>query len=104
VLCDSIINKDEVIYDLTKVSKSTIELILPLFDYVKADIVARSVRMLDKPQFVFYLNWVMATIEVLKDYLKWWVQAIGGEKVSLITGQPFDKPKETTKPWKVKKI
>ena len=37
VLCDSIINKDEVIYDLTKVSKSTLELILPLFDYVKAD-------------------------------------------------------------------
>ena len=56
VLCDSIISKDEVIYDLTKVSKSTLELILPLFDYVKTDIVARSIKMLDKPQFVFYLN------------------------------------------------
>jgi chromosome segregation ATPase len=56
VLCDSIINKEEVLYDLTKVSKSTLELILPLFDYVKSDIVARSIKMLDKPQFVFYLN------------------------------------------------
>lgn len=46
----------------------------------------------------------MATIEVLKDYLKWWVQAIGGEKVSLITWQPIDKPKEMKKPWKVRKI
>ena len=33
VLCDSIINKEEVLCDLTKVSKSTLELILPLFDY-----------------------------------------------------------------------
>ncbi len=103
-MCDSIINKEEVLYDLTKVSKSTLELILPLFDYVKSDIVARSIKMLDKPQFVFYLNWVMATIEILKDYLRGWAQAIEWEKISLITRQVLDKPKEDKKPWKVRKI
>jgi hypothetical protein len=46
----------------------------------------------------------MATIEVLKEYLKWGVQAIGGEKVSLITRKPIETQKDTTKPWKVKKI
>ncbi len=91
-------------YDLTKISKSTLELILPMFDYIKADMIARSIKMLDKPQFVFYLNWVMATIEVIKEYLKWWVQAIWWEKVSLITGKPIEIPKEVKKPWKVRKI
>jgi len=46
----------------------------------------------------------MATIEVLKEYLKWWVQAIWWEKVSLITGKPIETPKEVKKPWKVRKI
>lgn len=46
----------------------------------------------------------MATIEILKDYLRGWAQAIEWEKISLITWQPLDKPKEVTKPWKVRKI
>lgn len=46
----------------------------------------------------------MATIEILKDYLRWWAQAIEWEKVSLITRQVLDKPKDDKKPWKVRKI
>lgn len=46
----------------------------------------------------------MATIEILKDYLRGWAQAIEWEKISLITRQVLDKPKEDKKPWKVRKI
>lgn len=105
MVCNSIIDKQEVISDLSDISKSTLELILPLFDYVKADIISKSIPMLEKKEFVYYLNGVFAYSDILKKYFTNGIKGIQEETISQITRQPIDKKKESdNKPWKARMI
>lgn len=98
VISSTYIDKNEVLYDLSKVSKTTLELIAPLFDYIKADMVAKALPILDKKDFVYYINGAMASLAILHKYISEWAKAIKDEHISLITRQPIVK-----KPWQNKR-
>lgn len=74
-------------------------ILLPLFDVIKSDIVARSIKIMDKVDYLFYVNGSLWALDIVKTYIKDGIKWFDKEKVSLLTRQPIGK---TTKPWQWK--
>ena len=72
------------------------KVLIPLLDIIKFDIVARSVKIMDKIDYVFYVNGSLGTIDILKKYIEEWIQWLENEKVSLLTRKTIWSQK---KPW-----
>lgn len=93
----------EVLDDIKRLSKATVSTILPIFDIIKTEMVIKWVPMLDKKEFTYYLNGVMACCDVMKKHFAQasvWKEEI----VSDITRKVLNAPKDSNKPWKVRKI
>lgn len=74
------------------------KILMPLFDVIKQDIVAKSVKIMDKIDYLFYVNGALGAINIIKEYIEWSLQWNDVEQVSLLTRKVINK----RKPWQWK--
>jgi predicted nuclease with TOPRIM domain len=55
-IVDTIIDKQDVLEDLTEIPDAYKKTILPLLEIIKQDVVAKSVKIMDKVDYIFYVN------------------------------------------------
>lgn len=85
---DTILELDDEIKELREMNNGYKKIILPLFDSLKHRLVAKSVKLLDKVDYVLYINGALWAYSTIMEYIQGSLTTDTGEKVSLLTRKP----------------
>jgi hypothetical protein len=88
---DTVIDKQDVLEDLANIPDWYKKILLPLLDIIKQDVVAKSIKIMDRVDYVFYVNGALGSIHILKEYIVNWIKWFDKEKVSDLTRKPISK-------------
>jgi len=83
------IDKSEVISDLNQLWDHFKRVTIPLLQMIKADMLARSIKIMDKIDYIYYINGASASMEILQRYIEWSFTESNIENVSLLTRKPL---------------
>lgn len=95
---DTVIDKQDVLEDLTEIPDWYKKIMLPLLDIIKQDIVAKSIKIMDKVDYIFYVNGALGAIHILWEYITKSIQWFGEQRISDLTRKPM----VNKKPWQWK--
>jgi hypothetical protein len=84
---DTILSMDDELEELRRMNSGYKKTLVELFESLKHRLVAKSIKIMDKMDHVFYVNGALGAYQTIIDYMQGSLTDNTGEKVSLITGK-----------------